>query len=216
MKSAHHSRNTHERPFLLMFLGVLGCLGCLSMIAGTVAAQIIVPDHDWIADTISDLGAGRWEIVMDTALYGFAAGLLATSLAAAHAHQGRVGWSVGVVSLAVIAVLVIVVGARNEYGDGDQDGVVLHMYFVYALGAMFLLTPLSMAAGVGDDHPRGKMWLIGLGVAWGLMTPVFLASPNWIDGLLERALGLVACGIVVVLSITFFKRGRCALTSGAN
>jgi hypothetical protein len=109
------------------------------------AAQSVVPNYHWVSDTISDPAADEWEIVMDVALYGFATGLFAVSLAAAHAHLGGPGWSIGVLSFAVLAALVIVVGARNEYVDDDNDGVVIHMYLVYGIVALFTLAPLCMA-----------------------------------------------------------------------
>ena len=59
-----------ERPYLLVTLAAIGALGCAAVIIGMFVAQASVPNHDWIADTISDLGAGEWEIVMDVALYG--------------------------------------------------------------------------------------------------------------------------------------------------
>lgn len=65
---------------------------------------------------------------MDVALYGFAAGLFAMALAASHAHLGDIGWPAGMPSLALLAALIITVGARNEYGDGDNEGVVIHIY----------------------------------------------------------------------------------------
>ena len=207
MKDAAGQPLDAERPYLLIFTAALGFLGCLSLIAGTIVAQIVVPGHDWIADTISDLGAGEWEIIMDVALYGFAAGLMAMALAASHAHLGGIGWSAGVVSLAILAALVVVVGARNEYGDGDNEGVVIHIYLVYGLGVLFLAAPLGMAAGFARHHPAMRRVLIGLAIAWGLMAPLFLMSPTSIDGLAERGLGLIACGIVAAMAWAFGQRG---------
>ncbi|WP_370161818.1 DUF998 domain-containing protein [Limimaricola soesokkakensis] len=207
MKDALGQPIDAERPYLLLLLAGLGLLGCASLVGGTIAAQIVVPGHDWIADTISDLGAGEWEIIMDVALYGFAAGLFAMALAASHAHLGGIGWSAGVVSLAILAALVVVVGARNEYGDGDSDGVVIHIYLVYGLGALFLATPLSMAAGFGRDHPWARLALIGLAIAWAVGAPLFLMAPTTIDGLAERILGLIACAILAVMAYVFWRRG---------
>lgn len=197
-----------ERPALLRVLACLGYLGCLSLVIGTLIAQQFVPDHDWVADTISDLAAGRWEIVMDIALYGFAASLMAIALAASHAHLGGAGWSVGVISLAVLAALVVVIGARNEYGDRDSDGVVIHTYLVYALGVLFIVVPLSMARGVGRHAPWARRALLALAVLWVVAAPVFFFLPTDIDGAYERGLGLIACGIVAVLSTVFLARGR--------
>lgn len=209
-----HSVN-QERPYLLVALGLLGLLGCAAMLLGTVIAQMSVPDHDWVADTISDLGAGELEIIMDVALYGFAGGLLATALAASHAHLGGMGWSSGVVALAVLAGLVIIVGARNEYGDNDNEGVVIHAYLVYGLGVLFFQAPLCMAAGIGREHPTSRRILIGLAIAWAVLAPIFLLVPTSIDGLIERGLGVIACAIVVTLSSIFVLRGRKAYRSGA-
>ncbi len=203
-----------ERPYFLMLFGTLGALGCAALIIGTLAAQMIVPGHDWIADTISDLGAGDWEIIMDVALYGFSGGLLATSLAASHAHLGAVGWSTGVLSLAVLAALVIIVGARNEYGDNDNEGIVIHRYLVYGLGALFLIMPLAMSVGIRRDHPKAGWALIGLAIAWAVVAPIFLLVPTSIDGLMERVLGVIACAIISSLSWVFFNRGRHALQIG--
>ncbi|MEF2551601.1 DUF998 domain-containing protein [Aurantimonas sp. A2-1-M11] len=197
-----------ERPYLLMTLAGIGILGCAVVIIGMFVAQALVPDYHWVSDTISDLAAGEWEIVMDVSLYGFAAGLFAVSLAAAHAHLGRTGWSIGVVSFAILAALVIIIGARNEYGDGDNNGVVIHIYLVYGLGALFTLAPLCMAGGIGYYSTRAKRALIGLALAWAVLCPVFLLSPTSIDGLLERVLGLIACAIVVTLCTVFFQRGN--------
>lgn len=197
-----------ERSWLLIVLGLVGLGGCAALIAGTIIAPVFVPDHNWISDTISDLAAGRWEIIMDIALYGFAAGLMATALAASHAHLGKGGWSGGILALTLLASLVTIIGARNEYGDNDGEGVVIHIYLVYGLGALFLLTCATMAAGLrAAGHPRACATLIGLGLLWAVMAPVFLMSATSIDGLLERLLGLIACAIVAVLASVFLRRG---------
>ncbi|MFD0860050.1 DUF998 domain-containing protein [Roseovarius aquimarinus] len=199
---------TAERPWLLIACGALGLGGCAALILGTLIAPIYVPNHDWVSDTISDLAAGRWEILMDIALYGFAAGLMATALAAAHAHLGKTGWSLGVMSLSLLAAIVVIIGARNEYGDNDNEGVVIHIYLVYAMGALFTLLSAVMQAGLrSSGHVRAAWWIIGLGVGWAVMSPVFLMSPTSIDGLLERILGLFACGMIAVLSLVFLWRG---------
>ena len=197
-----------ERPYLLILCAWIGFLGCASLIIGVLVAQVMVPGHDWIADTVSDLGAGENEIIMDVALYGFAAGIMATALAASHAHLGGIGWTVGIVSLAILATLVVIIAARNEYGDGDNEGVVIHVYLVYGLGVFFTLAPLVMAAGAGRDTGWMKTWLIVLGILWALASPIFFFLPTDIDGLYERALGLVACAQIAVLCLLFLSRGR--------
>lgn len=200
-----------ERPYLLIVCALLGFLGCVSLVAGTLVAQQLVPDHDWVAETISDLAAGRMEIVMDVALYGFAAGIIATALAAAHAHLGGIGWSGGILALALLAAVVTVIAARNEYGDGDDEGVVIHIYLVYALGLLFALVPLLMSTGAARDSRWSCRALRGLGILWAVASPVFFLVPTAYDGLYERLLGLVAAAVVCVLCAVFLKRGRRAL-----
>lgn len=202
-----HEKN-RERPYFLIALGTIGIAGCAVSILGTLIAPFFVPDYNWMADTISDLAAGDSEIIMDVALYCFAAGLFAVTLAASHAHLGRVSWSVGVFSLAILSALVVIIGARNEYGDADSEGVVIHVYLVYALGFFFALAPLSMAQAIGIGHRWAKWSLLVLAVLWSVGSPIFFFLPTSFDGLFERVLGLIACAIVTVLSIVFLIRGR--------
>jgi len=213
----NHSRRRSaiaERPYLLMALALIAFMGSAAVIIGMFVAQTLVPDYNWVSDTISDLAAGEWEIVMDVALYGFAAGLLAVSLASAHAHLGESGWSAGVLMFAVLAALVVVVGARNEYGDSDNEGVVIHIYLVYGIGVLFTLAPLCMASALGVHHGWAQRALTGLAIVWGGLCPVFLLVPTSVDGLLERALGLIACAMVCTLGAVFFGRGRHARECG--
>ncbi|ABD53510.1 DUF998 domain-containing protein [Jannaschia sp. CCS1] len=200
-----------ERPYFLIVLGAFGIIGCIIGILGVIVAQAMVPGHDWIADTISDLGAGENEIIMDVALYAFAAGIFAVALCAAHTHLGGVGWSGGVVILALLAAAVVVIGARNEYGDGDNEGVVVHIYVVYALGVGFFAAPLLLANGFGRDPMMSRRWLIGLAILWAAASPVFFFLPTSVDGLYERGLGLIACAIISLLGWMFVVRGRRAL-----
>lgn len=125
------------------------------------------------------------------------------SLAAAHAHLGTVGRSVGIFSFAVLAALVVISGARNEYGDSDTKGVVIHISLVYVLGAVFTLAPLCMAGALRADHRWARNALIGLAAARAILCPVFLLAATSIDGLLERVLRLIACEMVWTLCAVF-------------
>lgn len=196
-----------KRPVLMIFLGFLGIAGCLTLILGTLVAPFYVPNHNWWSDTISDLAAGDSEIIMDVALYGFAIGIMATALAASHDHLGKSGWSIGVLSLAAIAGVVVIVGARNEYGDGDNEGVVVHIYLVYMLGALFALVPATMTSGLRGVAPWTARAMIALGAVWVVFVPVFLTMGTKWDGLVERIMGLAACGMIAVLSTVALRNG---------
>ncbi|MEQ8429785.1 MAG: DUF998 domain-containing protein [Roseovarius sp.] len=208
MTTGNQHGTARQRPLLARALGVTGLLGCLAAIGGTLLAQAIVPQHDWVSETISDLAAGRHAVIMDVALYGFAAGIMATSLATARVHLGKLDWSAGAVALAVIAGLVIIVGARDEYGDGDSNGgaVVIHSYLVYALGLLFAYLPVGMYGGLNRAHPTAARTLAILGGGWVVLAPVFLLMSTGFDGVVERVLGLIACGMIAILSWVTMSR----------
>ena len=114
----------------------------------------------------------------------------------------------GAFSLAVLAVLVAIIAARDEYGGGDTGGVVIHTELVYGLGALFLATALCMARGMGAHHRRAMRALLALGA---VTAPAFFLMPTSMDGLSERLLGLVAIGIVCTFCAAMIARGRRAL-----
>ncbi|MBM9594559.1 DUF998 domain-containing protein [Roseitranquillus sediminis] len=203
-----------EKSHLLVASGIIALLGAAALLIGVVVGSIFVPDHDWVAETISDLGAGPLEIIVDIALYGYAAGLISLSIGAAHAHLGDRWWSVGIFSLAIIAALVVMVGARNEYGDSDRDGIVIHIYLVYLLGVLFALAPLSMAKGAGSVHLGYRRIFRLCGVAWAVAAPVFFFVPTSVDGVYERLLGMIALIWTCSLAWLILQRGRDAAVRG--
>lgn len=193
-----------DRGFLLG-MAIVGWLGCFTVIVGLIVAQMMVPDHDWIADTISDLAAGENEIIMDIALYSFAASFFAVALGLSHIRGD--GWplTMAALSMAGIAALIVVIGARNEYGDNDSDGVVIHVYLVYVLGALMAVVPFLVASGTQVVRRSFRVALRLLGALWIIAAPVFFFLPTGVDGLYERALGGLACAVVVVLSAMLWR-----------
>ncbi|WP_146204872.1 hypothetical protein [Jannaschia seohaensis] len=114
-------------------------------------ADLVVPHPDAIADTISDLGAGRHEMIVDIGIYAYALSLIALAVGASHAHLGGLGWTLGIYGLILTGPIVFLVGARNEHGDGDHDGPVIQVYLVSALDLAFSVIPWAMSArGRGD------------------------------------------------------------------
>ncbi len=203
-----HRPQTHEdRPALLIGLGLAGLFGSLALIIGTLIGPLFVPNYDWIADTISDMAAGEGEIVMDVALYLYAASLIALSLGAAHLHLGQFGWSGGMLILVILALVVTLVGVRNEYGDGDNEGVVIHMYLVYAMGVLYAAGPWIMAQGAGRIS-KGYLWAFRISaIAWAVAAPIFFLLPTSYDGLWERVLGLITMGWTVPLGWLLLRQG---------
>ena len=193
-----------QDPALGKWLSLYAIFGTLALMAAILVADAIVPDHDWIADTISDLGAGKYEFIVDTGLYAYSASFIALSLLAAHCHMGGAKWSLGLVGLALLGMIVFLVGARNEYGDGDNEGVVIHIYLVYALGALLTLVPWLMSEGVAKVSGKAAKGMIAFSIVWTLSAPIFFFLPDSVDGIYERYLGLLA-GAFTIGFAWFFK-----------
>ncbi len=208
MSKSMEPAKVQEKPALILTLGWYAIFGCIVFVASVVIADFVVPDHDWIADTISDLGAGEYEYIVDMGLYAFSASLVCIALLAAHVHLGGWTWSFGVVGFALLGLIVFLVGARNEYGDSDNEGVVIHIYLVYALGLLMALLPWAMADGADKSGGVYRTLLIGLSILWAISAPFFFFLPDNIDGIYERYLGVIAIIAVCTLAWMFISRGR--------
>lgn len=196
------------QPRFLIALGWLGILSCAVFAAAVVTADLMVPRQGWMADTISDLGAGELEFIVDIGLYGYSGGLIACALGAAHIHLGGARWSWGVAGLAFLGLIVFLVGARNEYGDGDNEGVVIHSYLVYALGFLFFAVPMAMSFGARAAGVRFlRAFRIG-SVLWALAAPPFFFMPDGVDGAYERGLMLLSFIFVVAFGRLLIAEGR--------
>ena len=197
-----------DEPKLMIALGWFSIVGCVSLCITILIADFVVPNHDWVADTISDLGAGKYEFIVDIGLYAFSASLIAIALLAAHVHMGGWRWSVGIVGFAAFGLLVFLVGARNEYGDSDSEGIVIHIYLVYAIGVLMAAVPWLMADGAARAGRSYGRTLRGIAILWTISAPVFFMLPTDIDGIYERYLGLISMGAVATLARLFISRGR--------
>ncbi len=200
--------NSNPQPALLRWLSYYAIAGCAIFAVSILVADFVVPDHDWIADTISDLGAGRYEFIVDIGIYAFSASLLAIALLAAHLHLGGPRWSLGIVGLGALALIVFLIGARNEYGDNDSEGVVIHVYLVYVLGILMSAVPWLMSGGayrVGTGYGQA---LVAISIVWTVSAPVFFFLPTEIDGIYERYLGLIAFALVATFARLFIQSSR--------
>ena len=196
-----------ERPTFLRFLAALALGGCALFAVTILIADFAVPDHDWVADTISDLGAGKREWIVDIGIYGYSAALIACAVGAAHSHMGGRGWSFGIFGLIALGLIVFLVGARNEYGDHDDDGAVIHTQLVWALGLLFAIVPWAMSAGAGAVSDRLKWLCRGVTLAWVPLAPAFmLVVPDSWDGLYERGLGLITFAFVAAIAAVLLLR----------
>jgi hypothetical protein len=127
---------------------------------------------------------------------------------AAHVHLGAWDWSVGIIALIVFGLLVFLIGARNEYGDNDSEGWVIHTYLVYALGLAMAVACFALARGAARAGPRYRTILIGTGVVWCASAPIFFFLPTEVDGIYERYLGAVSFVLVLTLAHLFHQRAK--------
>lgn len=197
-----------ENLALMIALDWAAIAGCALFGISILIADFVVPDHDWIAHTISDLGAGRYAFIVDIGLYAFSASLMCIALLSAHVHLGERRWSFSIVGFALFGLIVFLVGARNEYGDNDSEGVVTHLYLVYALGLIMAILPWAMAKGAARVGRVYGRILIFLSMLWTISAPFFFTLPDTIDGIFERYLGLIAVATVVTLAWLFIRRGN--------
>ena len=184
---------------LFVVLGVLG--------AGTalVIADFVVEGNDFVSDTISEMAAGqenRW--IMDLGIYGLAGAVLAAALGCAHIHPGHSLWSLGTAALGLMAFVIFMIGVRDEYGDGDSEGVAIHIYLVYALGVLMAAAPLLLSRAAGLISHAHLVALRVLGILWIVAAPIFFFVPDGWDGLYERGLGVIAG--LVLLSVASLLR----------
>lgn len=196
-----------NEPNLMIALGWAAIAGCAIFIVTITIADFVVPDHNLFADTISDLGAGKFEFIVDTGIYAYSSSMICIALLLAHVHLGGAKWSFAIIGFAAIGLIVFLIGARNEYGDGDDEGVVIHIYLVYALGALMAVVPWLCAEGAGRVGAFYRRGLMGLCALWTVSAPVFFILPDSVDGIYERYLGLVSMAVVILLARLYISRG---------
>lgn len=190
--------NIMQRNFM-PFFAICAVLGCIIFAASILVADFVVPDHDWMADTISDLGAGKYEYIVDIGIYAFAGAIMCAALSAAHMRIEKRTWIGAIFSLTTLAFIVFLVGAKNEYGDSDTDGTVIHIYLVYALGLLVALVPILMAPGTKIIDKKYALALYVFSAIWVISAPIFFLVPTGYDGIYERYLGLLVFGLIGIL-----------------
>ncbi|WP_165390311.1 DUF998 domain-containing protein [Thalassococcus sp. S3] len=197
-----------ERVELLVVCGVVGLVGAIlpniiNVIASTIA------EHDFIADTISDLGRGPHKWIMDLGFYVNAAGLTCLAVGAAHAHLGGARWSAGIFALLATAMVTVMLGLWDKFGTGQDLSV--HTKLTFALGPLYAAGPLLMRAGVAKVDARLSVLFIASAALWLGFATAFKLAPTSYDGILEKVAVLTTLLWTVPLSLLLLRRAR-ALT----
>ena len=177
-------------------------LGALAVIVANLVGVWLHPTTGFFADTISNLAAGRYAWVLDTALVLFAIGLIFLALSLWDLKLEGWRWRGGVLCIALVGVGIIVIALYNEYGDGDAGGVTIHLEVVAAMGVLFTLGTVLLSFGLvrvgsywsGLNILFGVLWLL-LGLAFFFLTP-----DSW-DGFVER----IAAAMLVIWALSMAR-----------
>lgn len=196
-----------ERPELLIFTGVAGLLGNIAPIVFLTVATMVAR-HDFVADTISDLGRGPHKWIMDTGFYLGAGGLLALAIGAAHCHLGRRGWSMGLFCLAFLALVITLLGLWDNLVAQQQGNWTWHVWLTFALGPLYLAGPLLMAGGAARVSRGLAGAFVAAAILWIVFATVFKLAPDSSDGLYEKIAVAATLLWTVPLSILLWRRGR--------
>ncbi|WP_166486110.1 hypothetical protein [Jannaschia sp. CCS1] len=68
---------------------------------------------------------------------------------------------------------VIIIRARNDYGDDDDGGIVIHIYMVYVIGVLFSALFLLMGRGMARVARRYGVISYTCAALWILGAPIF-------------------------------------------
>lgn len=182
------------RERLAEICGAVGLLGCLGLLAGNVAGVLVVERHDPIADTISDLAAGRSAWILDAGLTLFAVGLLALGLGVLARIGGLPAGKTAAALLGAAAVVVAVIALHDEYGDNDSGKYVIHMELVYAFAVLFMAIAAFCAMGFRHIRRRWGNATAAVAVVWLATAPAYFFTPDTWHGAYERGLGVIVLG----------------------
>lgn len=198
----------HERPELLVVCAILGIVGTLAPVVLMVVASVFA-EHDMIADTISDLGRGPHKWIMDLGFYLSAAGLLALSIGAAHAHIGRTGWSLGIFTLAFIALTVVLLGLWDEIhtAPSDPEALTVHTRLTYVLGPLYLIGPLLMATAIGRVSRGLSLSFVAASILWAVFITAFKLASDGVDGAMEKLAFAATMLWTLPLALVLLGRG---------
>jgi len=134
--------------------------------------------------------------------------MAAGSIGLRRLHYGHLSWSIGSWVMVLVALLIIVIGAYNEYGDNDTGGLVIHFPLVVTMALAFTATALLTAHGFYRYERRWFWFNIVCAVLWVGGATIFWFSPTSIDGLIERAVGFVCVAWLFALSKLLIDRSR--------
>ena len=188
--------------------GLIALLGCIAGLLGNIIVVIINDKVGFVASTISDVAAGRYSWIQDIGFYIFAIGVLSMSVAIDRWRLDTTRWRAGTICLALVGVLVLIIGVRDEYGDLDREPFVIHLWLVSALAALFAAAVLLTARGFERVQTGWFRFAVVLALVWIVAGPLLRVVPTGWDGLYERILAVIMFLWVILVARLLIQRGR--------
>jgi hypothetical protein len=125
---------------------------------------------------------------MDLGFYLHAGGLVALAIGTAHAHLGRMAWSVGLFCLAFTALVVVLLGLWDDLRAGPENvaDMTVHTKLTFLLGPLYLAGPLLMAGGASVVRRVYGILLVASAAIWFVFAIAFKLVPTGVDGIIEK------------------------------
>ncbi len=177
--------------------------GCAIAVACDLLGASLSDRIGLASDTISNLAAGKWDILSDLGIYAFVVGVMTVTVGLIRWRVSRWDWRVGTVLLVVLAVDYTLIAAYEAYSTGE--GTQIHYKLVYLMGVAFPLTVLLTAGQFYELNRRLGIALYVGGVLWALAAPFLFFVPTAWDGLYERALALGKLGWFVTMGVMIWR-----------
>lgn len=188
---------------LYRWLGALALFSAAAFIASDVALWLLTPGYNPIADTISDLAAGRLSWVMDAAIVLFAIGVLALASGfVLRDDEDAKSWLVRI-GLLLLALTMLPLALLENYAKRSQEGLVLHPYLVTLFGV--LVAALLWFAPSKAERRRFPLDPRLFAAVWVLAAPFLDFVPDAIQGLYERALMWMLMAAVAVAALRLLR-----------
>lgn len=201
---------THdERSTTLTILGSITLISCVFVIACDFAGWAIVEKHNPISETISKLAIGDFGWIMDFGLNAFAVGLIATAIGMFRWSLGEKKWKFASFLLVLTAATVFVISEYDQYKGFDGTGADVHYGACYLLYAAVLASAICLyfeLKAIGQRYSRSTL---GFAILWFFGCPLFMfATPDSVDGAVERLLAIALVSWVAMLGWLVVQRGR--------
>ncbi|MGJ3253152.1 MAG: DUF998 domain-containing protein [Elainellaceae cyanobacterium] len=200
-------KDNHSGSKLSLICGIVGMVGCFAVMLANVAGIIVVEKHNPISETISKLAIGKYAWIQDLGLDFFAAALFAIAIGLYAWNLGGAAWKVGSVLLGVLGVDILLIAEHNQYAGREGVGASIHIYCVYALGAIFTLLTILLAFGLRNLNRRWYHFSLSIAVIWTILAPFFFIAPTSWNGAYERFLALIMLTWVTAISWLLIRRG---------